>query len=239
RRLAEAARWCSQDDLAQIMSEWITGSSAQRLTALEICGVHRVDPRHHLPERISDFDAIVQSCAIRLAGLLGRADCLDVLRDIGGDAADLAAVRLGHEKTAMRLHDASSFPSDPEMARCFAETLPIALSRGEATDAIQALLAKPQTRRWGTVAIGALGWSAGLKSLLTLMAEPLHARVAVSAFEQITGLYVAHEDLELDDFPEDPEGADLGIIESFVDGNTPWPDTEKFEPWVTENQSRY
>ncbi|MEM7056545.1 MAG: hypothetical protein AAF557_03080 [Pseudomonadota bacterium] len=238
-RLAEAAAWCAQEDLAEVMSQWMGSSTPFQAVALEICRIHRVDPRQHLDARIGDFDPDVQACAIRLAGELGRLDCLAALREVGGDDADLAAVRLGDKKAPERLHDASGFPRDSEMARSFAETFPQALRRDEAIEAIRGLLAIPGTRRWGTIAIGALGWADGLPSLLNAMAEPLYARPAVSAFEQITGLYVAHEDLEMDEFPEDPEGPDLGSVEEFIDTNTPWPDLMKFETWIAGNQQRF
>jgi hypothetical protein len=101
------------------------------------------------------------------------------------------------------------------------------------------LLAHAPTRRWGIVAIGALGWSDGIASLLRFMTDPLSARVAVSGFEQITGLYVAHEDLELDDFPDDPDDPVLDAVEAFAEANTPWPDPERFHRWYERDGARY
>ena len=239
RRIAEAAMWYSHDELALVMSDWINGSVPFRMIALEICSLRRIDPRHYLTIAITDADPMIQARAITLAGELGRTDCLSQLREIGGDEADLAAVRLGDDTAARRLFDVDRFPARSQTARCFAETLPLVLPREEAIVAVRGLLEEPATRRWGVVAIGALGWMAGLQGLLAVMSEPLHARVAVSAFEQITGLYVAHEDLEMKDFPEDPEGPLIGILESFIDANTPWPDVERFGAWLEQNASRY
>lgn len=239
RRLAEAVGWCEQTDLALVMSDWMEGTPPFRAIALEICAHHGVDPKHHLSARIADPDPMVRSFAYEAAGRLGRVDCLGLVQEADDDAAVLAAVRLGDMRGAQRLQDAENFPAEPEMARSFAETFPIALPREEATEAIRQLLDRRATRRWGIVAIGALGWVSGFSGLLAVMAEPVHARIAVSAFEQITGLYVAHEELELDEFPEEPDGPDLGLIEHFADTNTPWPDVDKFEAWIAANHESY
>jgi uncharacterized protein (TIGR02270 family) len=240
RRLAEAASWCSAEALSAVMRRWIGGESPFfRWIALEVCGIHRVDPRHHLEGALSDPDIFVRERAARLAGELGRTDLLDAVQSVGGDEADLAAVLLGDTNRAERLGDPASYPRNARMARSFAEVFPLALSIEEGKAAIRILISEPRNRRWGVVAIGALGWSGALPSLLKLMEEPLCARVAVSAVEQITGIYFAHAELELEDFPEDPEDARLEGVEAFVETATPWPDPEKFRQWLDANVSKY
>ncbi|MBU2959875.1 hypothetical protein KO516_03345 [Citreicella sp. C3M06] len=238
-RLAEAAACCAPAQLSAVMSGWLTGRDPlPRTVALHVCRIARADPFDHLARALGDPDPGVMSAAARLAGELGRADLLPLVRDLPGDEAALASVLLGDAGAAQRLGDPARFPGGA-MARRFAEVLPLALPRDEAAEGIAALLADPATRRWGTVAIGTLGWSGGLTTLLRLMEEPSQARVAVSAFEQITGLYVAHEDMELEDFPDDPDGLDLSAVESFAEAGTPWPDPELFARWIDSHQKGY
>jgi uncharacterized protein (TIGR02270 family) len=240
RRLAEAVSWCPAEELSKVMPRWISGGHpCFRWIALEVCGVHRVDPRHQFKRALHDPDMSVRQRAVRLAGELGRIDFLEAIQATGGDEADIAAVLLGNTKRADRLSNTATFPKDARLARRFAEIFPLALPDEDAKSAIRVLLSTSETRRWGVVAMGALGWSGALPSLLKLMEEPLYARVAVSAVEQITGIYFAHEDLELDDFPEDPENPQLDIIEFFAETNTPWPDPEKFRAWLDANMTKY
>jgi uncharacterized protein (TIGR02270 family) len=240
RRLAEAASWCPTEVLSKVLGRWISGGHPLlRWIALEICGIHRIDPRHHFVPALHDPDRRVRQRAARLSGELGRTDAVGAVLSIGGDEADLAAVLLGVAEKARRLADIVAFPRDARMARRFAEVLPLALPDHEAKTAIRELLSNQETRRWGVVAIGTLGWSGGLASLQKLMADPLCARVAVSAVEQITGIYFAHEELELDDFPEDPKDLRLDGVEHFAETNTPWPDPAKFRAWLDGNMAKY
>lgn len=240
QRLAEAASWCSADALSRVMNRWLASADPLfRWIALEVCRIHRVDPRHHFAHALNDPDVFVRERAIRLVGELGRTDLLLAVRGMGGDEADVAAVLLGDSERALRLGDTAKFPRDIRMARRFAEVLPLALPEEAARSAIRVLLSQSQTRRWGVVAVGTLGWAGALPSLLKLMDEPSYARVAVSAVEQITGLYSAHEGLELEDFPEDPEASQMDAIEYFADTNTPWPDPAKFHKWLDANIAKY
>lgn len=240
RRLAEAASWCSTEVLSKVMNRWLNSADPFfRWIALEICGIHRVDARHHFTRALNDPDVFVRERAIRLAGELGRTDLLQSIRALGGDEADIAAVLLGDPAKAFRLGNTAAFPTDARKARWFAELFPLALPEEEARSAIRALLSNSKTRRWGIVAIGALGWSGALETLMKFMEEPLQARVAVSAVEQITGIYFAHEELELEDFPEDPEALHLDAIEHFAEANTPWPDPAKFRVWLDNNIAKY
>ena len=240
RRLAEAVAWCSTDVLSKVMTRWVTSADPSfRWIALEICGIRRFDPHHHFTRSLNDPDVLVRERAARLAGELGRTDLLGSVRAIGGDEADIAAVLLGDYTRAFRLGNAATFPRDARRARWFSELFPLALPEEEARSAIRVLLSTSETRRWGVVAIGGLGWSGALQSLMGLMEEPLHARAAVSAVEQITGIYFAHEELELEDFPEDPEVLQLDAFEHFSESNTPWPDPAKFRVWLDANTTKY
>ena len=241
-QLGLAAAWCPAETLSGVMSNWITSREPLlRWMALDVCGRHRVNPRHHLDAALDDLDAAVRDRAIRLAGELGRVDCLDRIRAHSGCEADIAAVLLGDKGRARQLAEAENCRSDARTARRVAELFPIPLPEAEAQDAIRSLLASSLTRRWGIVALGALGSARTLPWLAEVMSEPLHARVTVSALEQITGVYVAHHGLELAEFPEAPENpvVDGDPTESLIEANTPWPNPDKVAAWLDKNAARF
>jgi len=240
--LGRAVAWCTPETLSGVMRGWIASREPLlRWVAFDVCGLHRVDPRDHLMRGLADPDRNVRNRAVRLAGELGRTDCLDAVRAAGGPEADLAAVFLGDHLRAERLAAARGFPDTPAAARRAAEVFPLVLGEGAAQAAIRDLLAGPATRRWGIVALGALGSAKVLPWLLQAMEAPLDARAAVSAFEQITGVYVAHEELELDEFPEPPENpvVDDDPTEALIEENTPWPDLTRMRAWLEENAARF
>lgn len=239
--MGAAAAWCPTDARAG-MRGWIMSSEPLlRWLALDVCGRHRLDPGRHLQTALADTDAEVRARAAYLAGELGRTDCLEMVRACEGAIADLAAVLLGDRRSAAALAAPETFPRDAATARRAAELFPLGLGQLESQDAIRGLLAVPDTRRWGIVAVGAVGSAKSLPWLVDLMDDPLYARVAVSAFEQISGLYLAHESLELPEFPESPENpiVDNDPGEFLIEENTPWPDPPKVATWLSANAKRF
>lgn len=240
--IGAAAAWCPADALSMVMGDWITSQDPMlRWIALDVCGRHRVDPKHHLKSVLVDEDAQVRARALQLAGEVGRTDVTDAVRAHDGPVADLALILLGDQTRAEKLAEPGTFPRDPATARRAAELFPLGMDNDTAQGAIRALIANPETRRWGIVALGAAGSAQALPSLIGVMENPLDARVAVSAFEQITGLYLAHAELELEEFPDDPEDPAIkdDACEALIESNTPWPDPPKVEIWFGENAKRF
>ncbi|WP_096787827.1 hypothetical protein [Rhodobacter sp. CZR27] len=241
RPMGHAAAWCGADLLGTVMPRWIASREpVLRWIAFDICGRHRVDPRRHLQPGLEDRDPQVRARAIRLAGEVGRADCRDFVAAEAGTEADIAAVLLGDGARAARLAEAATFPTAPGPARRAAELFPLALQPPAAQEATRALLGRPATRRWGIVALGALGSAQVLRWLADAMEDPLDARVAVSAFETITGVHVAHDGLERAIFPYDPENAaiDGDPGETLIEAATPWPDVERVRDWLSAHAAR-
>lgn len=240
--MGAAASWCAADVLSVVMSDWMASDNPTlRWIAFDVCGRHRVDPKTHLKTGLADSNSGVCARAMQLAGEVGRIDVADIIREQNGPVADLAMTMLGDKARAERLAAPNTFPNDPPTARRFAEVFPLAMNEKAAHDSIRALIASPRTRRWGIVALGAAGMAQSLPWLVKMMDDPLYARVAVSAFEQITGMYFAHEALELAIFPEDTDNPaiDDDACESLIEGNTPWPDPPKVRGWVDDNASRF
>lgn len=240
--MGAAAAWCSADVLSEFMNDWMASHNATfRWIALDVCGRHRVDPKKHLTSGLADSDTNVCARAMQLAGEVGRIDVVDIVRGHDDPVASLAMIMLGDLARAEALTLPNTFPSDPSTARRFAEVFPLAMNEKTAQDVIRALIASPQSRRWGIVALGAAGMAQSLPWLIKTMDDPLYARAAVSAFEQITGIYLAHEALELEVFPEDPDNPAIGddTCEFLIESNTPWPDPSKVEVWLDENAKRF
>lgn len=108
-------------------------------------------------------------------------------------------------------------------------------------NAIRELLSAAEGLRWGIVALGALGRAGSLPWLQSRMDDPLLARVAGAALVQITGVHLGLDELELDEFPEDPENpiVDDDAVEAFAETNTPWPDPDRVAAWLAANLGRF
>jgi uncharacterized protein (TIGR02270 family) len=239
--LGRAAAWCSRQTLSTVIRDWIVSRNALlRWISFDVCGQYRVDPKHHLAQGLADPNNHVRARATRLAGEVGRADSLEQIWELDGQEAILASILLGHGARASQLAEVSSFPEDARTARRAAELIPLALSAADAQSALRSLLAHRPTRRWGIVGLGALGSAKVLPWLADAMGEPQDARVAVSAFERITGLYFAHDGLELSEFPESPEDTvvDADPGEQMIETSTPWPDVAKVHAWLDQNLTR-
>lgn len=236
--IAMALSLASPRTLAAVIRDWIESQdSCLRWIALEICRTHRIDPRTHLVRCLEDDNEAVRDCAVRAAGDVGRNDCLDRVLAQGSLAAVVSGVLLGDSDRASRLGDVANFPKAAREARRFAEILPLALSVNAARDAVRALVAATETIRWGIVAMGAMGSAEALPWLQSSMSNPETARVAVSAFERITGIYFAHEKLEMDEFPDDPDDpiVDACPTETMIETNTPWPDPKLVDGWMADH----
>lgn len=241
--LGAAAAWCDAEVLRHVMGDWI--ASAQpllRWIALDVCGQHRVDPRDHLTNRLADPDDTVRLRAVRAAGEVGRADTLDQITALeSGHETLRARCLLGDDKAAKLLLRGLRSAQTAQAAREMAELAPIAMKEADAQSEISALLKAPDQQRWAITAMGALGSAKVLPWLVEKMEDPLLARVAASAFMQITGVYIAYDDLELEEFPEDPDDPAVfdDPLESMIEANTPWPDPALVSAWMDENGAAF
>ena len=236
--LARMAGWCSAEVLSPHIKGWLdSGDALLRWLALSVCSTHRVDPRSRLVPALGDADPKVRSEAARVAGVIGREDCRGQLT-----AADrIPLMLLSDVEAACAAASAETFPDDVREARWTAELFPLVLAQDEAQEAIRELLGKPETRRWGVVALGALGKATPLPWLVDAMEDPLLARVAGAALMQITGIYIAYDGLEMDEFPDDPDDPSLGgdPVEILIETRTPWPDIERMREWLAKEQAKF
>ena len=68
--------------------------------------------------------------------------------------------------------------------------------------------------------------------------DPVQARIAVAAFCQITGARMGAENLELAQFPEEPDDGPTDPVERFIDSHLYWPDPDRIRDWLAPRATR-
>ena len=230
--------------IAPRLRRWLDTADPVAVAAgLVACRQLRADPGAALAPLIAHPDPQVAAHAANLAGELGRVDLLPHLhRQIAsgvGIAAARAAALLGDRGAAPASLAERLSPSCPaDQARQAAELLPLILPRSEARALIAALSRDPRMRRWSIVACAALGDVELLTGLITLMSDPVEARIAGAAFCQITGARMGAENLELAQFPEEPDDGPADPVERFIDSHLYWPDPDRIRDWLAPRATR-
>ncbi|EYD77437.1 HEAT repeat protein [Rubellimicrobium mesophilum DSM 19309] len=218
------------------------------LVAIEVCGRLRVDPRDYLGPLLTHGGDVTAARAARLAGEIGRIDLLPSLLDVLRHSAS-GLLRFDAARAATLLGDRSDAPSalaelPPEapawMWREMAELLPLVMPSDKVRAVIARLLGQEATQRWAVVAAGALGAPDTLDWLIRQMEVPQLARVAGLAFGLVTGARLGPENLELAEFPEDPDdpAVEASPVETFIESHTYWPDPEKVSAWLRHRRDR-
>lgn len=249
RAVAVSLAWCLPALLATFMPRWIDAADPRLVAlALDVCAEHRVDPRHHLAPALELAAPRARGAAFRVAGCCGR----DELRDAAVEAVNEAgAVGCDAAVAATLLGDQGEGPralfrrvaADPAgtRTRLAAELAPLGLPRDEAQARTKRLLERPETARWGVVALGSLGLAVSLDWLVGRMDHPLLARVAGAAFAAISGADLKDPELEMAVFPEAPADpvTDANPAEAFYESTLPWPEAAHVAAWLDVNRRRF
>ncbi|MBK8167231.1 MAG: TIGR02270 family protein [bacterium] len=219
-----------------------------RRAALAAATIHRQDPGLALLKALQDLDPVVTPRALRAAGELGRRDlaprCAELAHASHADTAFWAAwaATLLGEAAAAEALVAISETGGPHAERAAA----LAARRLE-TARTQAwcrlLAADALTSRLAVVVAGASGDPLHVPWLLEQMAVDELARPAGEAFSLLTGLDLAHLDLERDG----PAGFATGPTEDAADEDValdpdedlPWPDPARIGAWWSQHGRRY
>jgi uncharacterized protein (TIGR02270 family) len=248
--LAQAAAACPADRIGDRVRAWLTGADPVGAeVALRLCSARRADPRDLLRPFLRHRAPGVRVAALRLAGELGRADLLRdvmaVLRNTPeaevGFWAAWAGVLLG-ERDDAPVALAGLAPTAPaNRQRAAAELFPLVMPPARARAAIAERMRTDATRRWAVVAAGALGAADTIDWLIRQIDDPLLSRVAGMAFCQITGARLGPENLELAEFPDDPDDPVLAEspVEAFIDGHAYWPDPDRLRGWLAARRGRF
>jgi len=251
RGLVSAIGWISRDKLRGKVAGLLgSASPLWRRVGIRACAVHRVDSGKYLTEAIEDPDPQLRARALRAAGETARRDLLSVLRgQIGSEAAECAfwaarsALLLGDRGTCLSVLQAIALTASPR-AHSAIQLLLRVLDPPQSRNLLKTLSQDPERRRKLIIACGVSGDPAYIPWLIAQMGEdPGSARIAGESFSFITGVDVAHEDLE-GDWPEgfeagpteNPENEDTAMDR---DEDLPWPDPERVRAWWVVNQVHF
>lgn len=248
RMIGVAAADCPPATVAARIRRWLDGADPlASIAALTACRQRRADPGAALAPLLAHREPEVAAQASGLAGELGRVDLRPALLRLAapeggpGLAAARAAALLGDRGLAPEALSAALQPGcPPDQARRAAELLPLVLPAAEARTLLARLAGDARTRRWSLVACGALGAAETLDGLIGLMADPALSRLAGAAFCLICGARLGAENLELAEFPDDPEPdpATDSPRERFIDSHLYWPDPDRLRDWLTPRRAR-
>jgi uncharacterized protein (TIGR02270 family) len=224
-----------------------------REVALAACAMHAVDPGVALARAIRDDDANLRARGLRVAGRCGRRDLLEVCLASLTDAdercsfeAARSAVLLGDRTESLMALEAHAMGAGSGASSPNVPALDLALkvvSPKRARALLASLARDPTLIRTVIRGVAIAGDPHYVPWLLEQMRDLMRARLAGEAFSFITGLDLAHSDLEREP-PEDvelgpnddPDDDDVSMDE---DENLPWPDLAKLTSWWHSNGAHF
>src|SRR5882672_5977101 len=241
RGLVSALGWVPAASLRQVAAGWFaTPDKFLRRLGIAACTVHRVDPgpllagaiesgepgrldmREACAALLDDADPRVRMHAARSAVLLGdRARALDTCGEIALSDGPLRVDALPLAVLA----------ADRKQARALLERL--AQRRDEK---------QPATIRFVLYAVALAGDLHFIDWLISLMQDPLYARLAGEAFALITGADLALLDLEQKPAAPAPaadEAGNTGTVVFDDDEGMAWPDPERVRAWWRTNKTGF
>jgi uncharacterized protein (TIGR02270 family) len=242
--------WISAPTLRGIASTMLASTDAfHRQLGLATCAMHRVDPGAALDAALNDADPRLRARALRVAGELGRADCLPAC--LAALADEDAACRHHGARSGALLGDRNasvamlrSLALSPTPVPCDALRLLLKLTPAAQSHSVLKALSNDATRSRTLIqAVGVAGDPHYVPWLFKQMADPKLARLAGESFSLISGLDLADRNLEI----EPPEGVEFGPSDDPEDDNVamdedeslPWPDPVKISAWWQANGHRF
>ncbi len=254
RGLVSALGWVPAKALRQVASGWFaTPDKFLRRLGLAACIVHRVDPGPLLAGAIESSDPALRSVAAACAGELGRLDMRQACEALLDDAdprvrlhAARSAVLLGNRADALDLCNEIALAEGPLRTG----VLPLAILAADRrrTRALLEKLAKkrdpkqPTTIRFVVYAVALAGDLHFIDWLITLMQDPLYARLAGEAFALITGADLALLELQRDapaTLPPPPDASNDPAIAFDDDEGMAWPDPARVAAWWQANKAGF
>ena len=248
RELVAAIAWTSYTRAAEQLKRLTRSEDPiRRRVAIAAYAAHRQDPGAALARALMDDDAPLRARALRAAGELGRTDLLRNARTHLDDESEKC--RLAAAASTVLLGDRSAAPALQALAESgepsgIAVSLGArALTVGAAAEWVRSLARDARTLRIGILACGHAGDPVAIPWLLEQMAVPERARVAGEAFSFITGVDLAHANLDakqpqsFQSGPtDDPEDENVAMD---ADEDLPWPDVEKVAAWWSRNRTMF
>ena len=222
----------------------------RRRVGLASCAMHRIDPGEALDHALTADDAALRTRALWAASALGRRDglprCLDALVDddpvVCFHAARSALLLGDRSESVLGSLEAVALANGPDQRQALALLLKVTTAaRSHAS--LKVLAADATQRRTLIRGVGIAGDPFYVPWLIEQMSDLALARLAGESLSLITGLDLAHLDLEtkppvgMDFGPsDDPSDADVAMDE---DDSLPWPDPIKITGWWNAHAARF
>jgi uncharacterized protein (TIGR02270 family) len=247
--LVSALNWVSAEHLVgRVKSMLDDPMPFKQMLGIAACALHRKNPPN-LEHYITSIEPKVRARSLRIAGELGRMDCLPLIRDCLADPkvearfwATWSAVLLGDRSYALEALSAYAIKNGAHQMRAFQLTL-LAMPPENGQTLLQQLPNSPDAERLRIIGAGYIGMIQAVPWLLEQMTLPQYARIAAEAFVNITGADFNLDQLEAlppedyEDGPtDDPDDENVELPEDIA---LPWPDLEKIKLWWTKNQPRF
>jgi uncharacterized protein (TIGR02270 family) len=248
--LVSALGWVERDQLQGIGAALLASpDTLKHQVGLAACSLHRVDPGLVSGRWLSNANASVRACALRLVGEIGcdqAAPAADAaLDDADPECAFWAAwssVMLGNRGAALDALAAGGLADGSRRREAFRLSLQ-ALSPVKGHRLLKRLAHDPAHRRWLIQGSGLAGDPAYVPWLLKQMRDVAFVPVAGEAFSLITGVDFVDSGLDTKppgDVETGPSASaeDLNV-EMNEDEGLPWPHADRVEAWWGENASRF
>ena len=246
RALYSALGWIDFERIAVPIEKLLNAEMVfLKRIGLSACAIQRHDPGPLLVGCILHTDPRIRARALKAAGELGRLDLLPLVLQCLHDHdekcrfyAAWSGLLLGDLSGSIRvLRELSESGSAYGQRAC--DVAVRRMDRAGALQWLQWLASQKDTGRWAISGYGALGDPQIVPLLMEMMQVPAQARPAAEAFSMITGVDIAHEDLE----GEPPAGFEAGPTEDADDENVamdpdedlPWPGVESIQQWWHEH----
>jgi uncharacterized protein (TIGR02270 family) len=251
RAMISALGWLTPDKLQGVVKALLSSDSPHRhYLGIGACAVHRVNPGKAL-----DLALKRESPALRARGLkaIGELGLIERITEAESDLdhpdsecrfwASWSAGLLGSDKA---INNLKSFAITDGSRRRAAVELVIKLMPLEAAHSwIRELAAQPDGLRWALMSAGYLGDPFYLEPVMKQFTNDKVAQVAGEAFENITGLSIYEQSLEIipetvpndEEENDDQDGDDSD--QSNDDAALVIPDPEKMAFWYTSNHQQF
>jgi len=248
--LIGAFGWISATFLQGTAKELLTARSAfRRRVGIACCVRHGVDPGKALETAAVDVDPVLQACALRAVGELGRGDLRPLCERYLGDRDGLceldaawSAVMLGNRGVALDVLTRAGMEPGPDRAQAFRLMLQ-AMNLGASHGVLQRLGGDVHQLGWLIQGSGIAGDPKYVPWLINHLRHDKTARLAGEALSLITGIDLTALNFER----PHPEGFEAGPNDDPNDSNVDmdpdeglaWPDLGKIEKWWAANSSRF
>ena len=249
RGLISALGWLPEK-LAEYWARHMLSADApvHRLLGVAGCAITRCNPGQELVKALDDPDQVLQSCALRAVGELGRRDLMPLLRQryqAKDDAIRFWSCWSGlliGDHSALQPLSAFVYRDTPFRERAMQLVLRV-MDNKNAQNLLKNMAGNNDLHRLVLIGAGIKGDPLYIPSLINKMEEPELARVAGEALSMITGVDLAYEDLE-GEWPkgfqagpsENPEDEDVSLDS---DEDLAWPDTSVIHEWWKKNEGRF